>query len=83
MKVSSVRAELFYVDCLTGGHEEADSGFSQICERYLKLRNFLRRTSPPSRMCSFLKKMLLSLLNKLIVFHGLLHKLYTAGGHRK
>ena len=36
MKIRLVKAELFRVDRQMGGHDEADSRFSQFCERSLK-----------------------------------------------
>jgi len=33
MKIRPVGAELFHVDRRTDGHDEADSSFSQLCER--------------------------------------------------
>jgi len=33
MKIRPVGAELFHADRRTDGHGEANSGFSQLCER--------------------------------------------------
>jgi len=33
MKIRSVGVEMFHADGRTDGHDEANSGFSQFCER--------------------------------------------------
>jgi len=45
MKIRPVGAELFYAEGWTDGHDEANSRFSQVCERAQK--TFLHRHMKP------------------------------------
>jgi hypothetical protein len=42
MKIRAVGAELYHADGQTEGHDEANSRFSQICERVPKNSNMFR-----------------------------------------
>jgi len=38
MKILPVGTELFYADEQTDGHDEANSRFSQVCEKRIKMK---------------------------------------------